>query len=397
MLLDAGFDIDIFPFYPLNSDLWRYVPEILSEHVLVRSKVHHIGFLKSLTYLKSAGPRKLSRFLGDAGSIALSAARFGLVPVGKSLYVFPKAWAWSQKHLNQYDHVLAYWGNYAASCAYVFHRLMDRPVPFSMFLHAGIDLYWDQVFLRQKLLYADNIFVVCDFNRQFVRRRYPDIYPAISENIHEYHLGLDLSAFPYRPHGRPSRRILGVGTFAKYKGYEFLLRATAELHRRGINCELELVGDGKEANSLKKLARELSISGKVHFPGWLKPADVRAAMENATIFVHPSNGVGDAVPTVIKECMALGTPVIASRTAGIPELLDDGKCGILVPPKDIRAFADGMHQLLESDVLRRAYADAAREYAEKKFDLWRNGHKLAQILSSTNRRRPVALQSSQRY
>ena len=141
-----------------------------------------------------------------------------------------------------------------------------------MFLHAGLDLYADQVYLREKLLYSDNIIVVCDFNRQFIQERYADIYPLISGKIHLYHLGLDLSTFPYQPNHRPASKILAVGSLEKYKGYEYLLRAAFELSRRGVYFELEFVGDGKEAEFLKLLAKQLSISDRVRFTGWLRPA-----------------------------------------------------------------------------------------------------------------------------
>jgi colanic acid/amylovoran biosynthesis glycosyltransferase len=384
-LLEAGFDIDVFPFYPIDPTLWRYVPDILGECVFSRTKVYHVGLLKSLTYLRPWPLQKVGMFVRDIVAISTSATRFGVVPLAKSMYVFPKAWAWNQKFYNNYDHIIAYWGNYAATCAYIFHRLMDRSVPFSMFLHAGIDLYQDQVYLRQKLLYADNIIVVCDFNRRFIEQRYTDIYPLISDRIHEYHPGLDFSAFPYQPNGRPAQKILAVGVFAKYKGFEYLLRAAYELSRRGLNYELELIGDGKEASSLKALAKDLSISERVRFPGWLAPEEVRAAMAQATILVHPSNGLGDAVPTVIKESMALGTPVIASNIVGIPELLDHGRCGMLVPLRNPIALANAIETLLTSYELRRRYADSARKYAEEKFDLWRNGQQLAALLCSTTR------------
>jgi glycosyltransferase involved in cell wall biosynthesis len=393
-LIDAGIDVDIFSFYPLDSTLWRYVPDILSERFLPRNKVRHIGVLESLARLRPWPAQQIGRFAGDTGAISASALRFGIVPLAKSLYVFPKAWAWSRIHHREYDHVLAYWGNYSATCAYIFHRLMEEPVPFSMFLHAGIDLYEDQVYLQEKLRYADNIIVVCDFNRRFLEKLYPSVYPSIADKILEHHLGLDFAEFPYQPDGRQPRRILAVGTFAKYKGFEYLVMAAGELSRRGVDFELELVGDGKEGNALKALASKLSISEKVRFPGWLHPTEVRKAMEQTTIFVHPSNGIGDAVPTVIKEAIALGAPVVASDLAGSPELLDGGKCGILVPPANPVALADAIQLLLESADLRRSYAEAARKYAENKFDLWRNGRRLAEVLNSTERVKPsVALKS----
>src|SRR5262249_37075968 len=144
-------------------------------------------------------------------------------------------------------------------------------------------------------------------------------------------------------------------------------------------------GDGAEADSLKALAKRLRISEKVRFRGWLRPEEVRNVMRQATILVHPSPELGDGVPNVIKEAMALGTPVVASDVAGIPELLDNGRNGILVPPKDVKAMASSIEMLMSNENLRRKYASAAREYAEKEFDLWRRGKQLAQILTSSSR------------
>jgi glycosyltransferase involved in cell wall biosynthesis len=254
-----------------------------------------------------------------------------------------------------------------------------------MFLHAGVDLYRDQVFLRQKLLYADNIIVVCEFNREYIRRLYPDVFPTISHKIHLHHLGLNFAEFAYQPNGRSQRRILSVGRFGKGKGFNYLLYAAQKLIHRGIDIEVELVGDGKEAASLRKLAHDLQISERVKFRGWLPFDKVRGRMSQATILVHPSRGIGDAVPTVIKEAVALGTPVVASAVAGIPELLDHGRCGVLVPPRDVEALADAIETLLGNVSLRRSYAAAARTYAEEKFDLWRNGNCLAELLRSTKR------------
>jgi colanic acid/amylovoran biosynthesis glycosyltransferase len=383
-LINAGVDIDIFPFYPLEPALWRCVPDILNETVLPRNRVHHITLRESLRSARST-KRKLHTFVREMAAVNLSAAKFGTARLAKTTYVGLKALAWARRYNSSYDHILAYWGNYAATCAYVFHRLLDRPIPFSMFLHAGMDLYEGQVYLKEKLLYADNVFVVCDFNRQFLYERYPDIFPQISPKIHKYHLGLDFAEFQYDSNSRSGRKILAVGALEKYKGFDYLLRAGQIIGSRGLDYEINILGEGKEADSLKRLAAELQIENRVKFLGWLPSHEVRTAMARATILVHPSSGLGDAVPTVIKESMALGTPVVASHIAGIPELLDEGRCGILVPPGDPNALADAIQMLLTHEALRLRYADAARRYAEDIFDLWRNGQKLAELLSSTTR------------
>jgi colanic acid/amylovoran biosynthesis glycosyltransferase len=88
---------------------------------------------------------------------------------------------------------------------------------------------------------------------------------------------------------------------------------------------------------------------------------------------------------VVEEAMAVGTPVIASHVSGIPELLDQGRCGILVPPKDVQALAAAIERLLADAALRRTYAEDARRYAEDALDLWRNGARLAEHLRSVER------------
>jgi colanic acid/amylovoran biosynthesis glycosyltransferase len=383
-LLDAGFDVDVFPFYPTDPDRWRNLPEELDASRFPRHKARHISLARSVLSLRPWPIHKFGLFVRDTTAIAASACRFGLRPLAKSAYVFPKAWAWSRRFGGRYDHVFSYWGNYSATCAYIFHRLTEPDVPFSMWLHAGIDLYEDQVYLRQKLLYADHIFLGCEFNRRFLENLFPDVYPALAPKIFFHHTSIDTTTFAYMPDERLPSRILAVGGLEEYKGFDYLLRAAHELRRRGVEIEVEVVGEGSQARQLEKLARDLSLN--VAFPGQLSPANVRSAMERATMLVHPSPDIGDAVPTVIKEAMAVGAPVIGSDVAGIPELLDWGRCGLVVPPREPHAIADAIQQLLENPALRRSYAEAARKHAEENFDLRRNGPRFAEFMASAKRR-----------
>jgi glycosyltransferase involved in cell wall biosynthesis len=382
-LIDAGIDVDVFPIYPLDPELWRYVPDILDENVLPRSKVHHITLSKSLWAPELFHLRKFSVFIRDIVSISASAISSGVEPFVKTNYVFPKAWMWAQQYGADYDHVLAYWGNYTATCAYLFHRLLPSSIPFSLFLHAGIDLYLNRVFLREKLLAANNIITCSDFNRSFIQEHFPDIWNVLSNKLHVHYHGLDFNAFPLEPNHRPSRKLVAVGRIDEWKGFEYLLHAMRELMRRGVDCELEFVGDGKEKSSLVKLAKVLEISEKVRFRGWVMSEEVPAIMSQATILVHPSSKLGDGVPNVIKEAMALGTPVIGSNIAGIPELLRGGELGVLVPPTDVTALADAIQDLLADGASRDKYAAAARRYAVENFNLWRNGAALANVLRSS--------------
>jgi glycosyltransferase involved in cell wall biosynthesis len=355
-LVAAGASIDVFPIYPLEPELWRYVPPILDERFLPRERVHHVGLAEGVRSLRPWPLRRARTFARDALAIARSAARFGLEPLAKSAYVLPKAWAWAdQLARGGYDHVLAFWGNYAATCAYVAHRLLARDdIPFSFFLHAGTDLYRNRVFMREKLLYAGRVVTVCEFNRRLIRDAYPDIWPAIADRVTVNYMGVDFSELPYAPGPRPEGRVLAVGRQSRGRGYDLLIRAVAELLRRGMPVELEFVGGGEDGPRLRAIARELGVTGRVHFRGW----------------------------AVFEEAMALGTPVLGSTISGIPELLDHGRCGALVPPGNLDALTGALASLLADPARRAAYAEAARAHAEQSLDMWRNG---AQLFDSLRR------------
>jgi glycosyltransferase involved in cell wall biosynthesis len=384
-LIDAGIEVDVFPIRRNDPSLWSYVPDILDERILPRNRVHHIDSTALLRSLGRAPMERALDFLRDTAAVGSSAARAGVPPLAKSLYVVPLAWAWAAHFGDKYDHVFSYWGHYPATCACLAHRFAGRAIPFTFQLHAGADLYFNKVFLRQKLLYADSIVTVCEFNQRYLQEHFGDIYERFAHKIHINHMGVDLSEFAYAPGGRDPRRVTGVGRFVSTKGYDYLIRAIAELVRRGVDVQLELVGDGEEGGRLRELAQQLDIMDRVTFRGWLNSDGVRLAMRQAAVFVHPSSGLGDAKPNVVEEAMAVGTPVIASHVSGIPELLDHGNCGILVPPKDVQALAAAIERLLADAALRRRYAEDARRYAEDALDLWRNGARLAEHLRSVER------------
>jgi glycosyltransferase involved in cell wall biosynthesis len=387
-LIEAGVEVDVFALYPHEPHLWAYVPDILDEHALPRNRVHHLDLTSALVHLRPFALLRSPRFLRDTLAIALSSVKYGPSVLAKSLYAALLAWAWAREFGGRYDHVMAYWGNFPGTCAYLFHRLCGGQIPFSLCVHAQIDLYENPAYLEEKLLYADTIVTICEYNVRFLREQYPDTYQQIADRIHVNYRGLDLGEFPYRAEQRSSRRVLAVGRLSKEKGYDDLLRAVSVLVGRGVDVELELVGEGPERETLTRLADALEIRDKVTFRGWLQIADVRKAMHEATVLAQPSRIEG--LPTVIEEAIALGIPVVGSRVGGLPELLDDGRCGVLVEPGDVKGLADGLQTLLGDPALRVMYAERARAHAEKILDMWRNGARLAEELRSAAQRVPGA-------
>lgn len=384
-LLEAGIQVDVFSIYPLDATLWHCTLDLLSEAVLPRDRVHHIGGAAAVGRLRFRPLGRVATFLRESAAIMASAAGFGPAALAKTGYVLPKAWAWAQDYAGHYDHVLAYWGNYAGTCAYLFHRLNGRPIPYSLWLHAGTDLYRGGPFLRRKLLHADCIVTCCEFNRRFIHEQYPDLVSHLDGRIHVTYHGLDLSEFPYRPEGREQGRIVAVGRLTERKGFDYLLRAVRDVKAGGLPITVDLLGEGEHRQALEQMAHDFGIRDRVHFHGWVPFHEVRAAMSKATMLVHPSAGLGDGLPNVLREAMALGTPVIASDVAGIPEALDKGRCGLLVPPRDVPALTSAIERMLRDAEMRLEFAARARQLTEAKFDLWRNGAALAKRLRGTTR------------
>ncbi len=384
-LLECGIELDIFAFYPPDDRLWANVPRLLDASVLPRNRVHHVT---PAAVLRGALPwpgQRTVPILRDSVPILAAAARYGPNAVAKSAYASAYASASIRRFGKQrFDHVLAYWGNHAASVAYLFHRNTQPDIPFSMFVHARMDLYHQPAFLPEKMLYADNVFLVCEYNRTYLRQHYPEVYDRIASRLVVHHLGLPLEQMPFSTDERAGNRLIAVGNLEPLKGHAGLLRAMAALREGGTDLSLDLVGGGEQEGALRRLAGELALGDRVQFHGWLGEDQVLALMRRATVLVHPSVAP-DAMPTVVKEALAVGTPVIASDLGGIPEMLDDGCCGLLVPPGDVPALARTIKTLIEDGRRRQELATAGRRHMEARFNLWRNGEALAARLRASRR------------
>ncbi|MGJ4940731.1 glycosyltransferase [Bradyrhizobium sp. HKCCYLS1011] len=189
------------------------------------------------------------------------------------------------------------------------------------------------------------------------------------------HCGVEPDLFELRQHTGRGKKLLFVGRLAAAKGLPILLDALAKLD----DVSLEIAGDGPDRLMLIEQARRLGISERVHFLGYQSQAQVRDLLKQADIFVLTSFAEG--VPVVLMEAMAAGVPVITTRIAGIPELVEDGKSGLLISPGDAGATAAAIHQLVEDPSLRTRLATAGRRKVEQEFDIGAEARRFAAILA----------------
>lgn len=192
-----------------------------------------------------------------------------------------------------------------------------------------------------------------------------------------YH-GLDLADFP-PPSTRPRRDgrdradpvvIVSVGRAVAKKGYEDLLAALAalpgELHWRFVH-----VGGGALTQQLRELATRLGVADRVTWSGAQPRAAVLAALAGGDLFVLASKIAGDGdrdgLPNVLMEAQASGLPVVATRVSAIPELIEDGVTGLLVPAGDPSSLATAIAALAADPDRRATLAVAGRERVRASF------------------------------
>jgi glycosyltransferase involved in cell wall biosynthesis len=153
------------------------------------------------------------------------------------------------------------------------------------------------------------------------------------------------------------------------KGIRFLIQAAAELKPRFPDLKVVLAGDGFERADLVRLAEELGIASDVTFLGWVPNADLPPYYRASAVSVIPSLEEGFGIPAA--EAMGCEIPVVASDAGGLPEVVEDGVTGVIVPRGDPHALAEAIASLLEDPERRRRMGKAGRERALRMFD-WDN-------------------------
>ena len=188
--------------------------------------------------------------------------------------------------------------------------------------------------------------------------------------------GIDLSNFPYRPplalDDGPIRLFL-AGRLIERKGVHITLRAIAKLRQTGLNPKLDIVGDGEERRALEALATELELNETVTFHGALGHSEIRTFLDRSHISLSPSMtskfGGVDAPVNTIKEAMAVGVPVVATRHGGIPELVVEGETGTLAPENDVDGLADAIARMVDLAPRWPELTAEGRQAVEARYDL----------------------------
>ena len=276
------------------------------------------------------------------------------------------------------EHVHVHFATDSAVVAMLMRKLGGPS--YSITAHAK-DIYRETVDFRfLDVLVRNSAFVVtvCDANRQWMAER---LSKEAMAKVRKLYNGIDLVNFRADGSPRDTNHILGVGRLVEKKGWLILVEALTLLLKKGVKLEANFIGDGEEKARIEALIAERGVGAHVKMLGPRDQAEVRRYMSRATMMVQPclvgNDGNRDALPTVLVESLAMGLPSISTPVTGIPEILDQGRCGVLVPENDVQATANAIEALLKDRARQQRIAEEGRKRAEDVFD----AEKTSRILS----------------
>jgi glycosyltransferase involved in cell wall biosynthesis len=211
-----------------------------------------------------------------------------------------------------------------------------------------------------------------------LREELVDLGVANRDRIAVVPLGLDLCDFTnHAPRPGDFRKECGiaaedrliamVGRLVRIKNIPLFLDAAARVHRIDPRVRFAVVGDGEERKAVEAHARSLGLGGIVHFTGWRRDLPKIYADLDAVVISSDNEGT----PVSLIEAMASGCPVVATRVGGVPDLLEDGRLGQIVPPRDPAGLADAILNTVRPRNGITAMTKVAKEKVLEKYSLGR--------------------------
>jgi len=232
--------------------------------------------------------------------------------------------------------------------------------------------YW----LREKIAASSFVIAVSEYGRSQLMNA--SDYEHWSK-LDVVPLGIDPSDFAERPFREMPApfQIFYVGRLAPVKGLHLLISAVSRLVNNGRNVRLRVIGGGPDRGSLQEDVTRRNLDSYVVFEGQIHTDKVRVLLRDADAFVMSSFAEG--IPVALMEAMAMTIPCVAPQITGIPELIRDGRDGLLVHPANEEALAEAIATLIDDPDLRRRLGEAARRRVVEKFNLGHNTEKLAGV------------------
>jgi colanic acid/amylovoran biosynthesis glycosyltransferase len=371
-LIDRGHDVSIIGRKPADVptqheqvsryDLLRRVEYIPS---FPKSKVQRIRNALALTGVIE------SRTHASAVLRSLQFWRYGRVAANLQLWYATCALGATKR---SYDVIHAHFGPNGVLAAALRDLGLFEGAVVTTFHGADMSRYFQRAGVEQYEFLARHGEAFLPISRRWKQKLIDLGFPEERTAVH--HMGVDCGAIDFSPVDLEDGavRILSVARLTEKKGIEYALRAIGQVNGElNVQIEYTVVGDGERRAELEDLAYDLGIKSFVHFAGWKSKAEVLNLLGDAHLFLAPSvtaaSGDQEGIPVAIMEAMARGLPVISTQHSGIPELVDDGNSGILVPERDVEALASALASLIQAPNRLARMGREGRRIAEEEFNI----------------------------
>jgi glycosyltransferase involved in cell wall biosynthesis len=388
-LESLGVEVEIYPLLRERQSVEHPEAERLTRGAHYHPFVSFPILRANLHYLV----RKPGAYLRVLAEVLAGTRRSRNFLVG-ALGIFPKSvrFAWEMERAGV-DHLHAHFATHPALAALVVHRLTG--IPFSFTAH-GSDLHVDRTMLDRKIAASRFTVTVSRFNREVIVRECGE---WAREKIRVVRCGVDPEVFRpgfrRRDAGEPLR-ILCVASYEEVKGHRYLIEACRLLKARGVRFSCHLVGDGPRRGEVEEQIARAGLRSEVIVHGPLPRRHVADLLSLGDMAALPSvptkDGKKEGIPVALMEAMACALPVVSSDLSGIPELVEDGRTGLLVAPRDAEALAGALGRLAADPELRDRMGRAGRAKVLEEFHLERNAASLARLFTGAGEdgaRRPV--------
>lgn len=220
--------------------------------------------------------------------------------------------------------------------------------------------------LKLALRLCNKVVYLTDSHAEEVRQKL-----GSSDKVSIVNNGINIKVYhPSSPPPAPPYTIMMQARFSHTKDFQTLIRASELLKEAcKVPFVVRLAGDGDVKPACEQLARELRLEGTVLFEGMLNEPQILDLMSRTHIYVHST--LSEAMSTSVMQALACGKPVIASDIAGMDNLIEHGKTGLLFPVSNEHVLADYLQQCLEGKINTAALAQNARRFAEEKLSMER--------------------------
>ncbi|HEX4666795.1 MAG TPA: glycosyltransferase family 4 protein [Chthoniobacterales bacterium] len=297
------------------------------------------------------------------------------------LRLYQAAWLGPRLGTLGVRHLHAHFAGLAARTAWWLKRFFG--IGFSFTAHAN-DIFAPKPFeisLGALVQSASAVVTVSDFGTQFLRGKFPEA----ADRIHRVYNGIALDCFERADLNQTPPAIISIGRLIEKKGFGDLIEACRLLGERGLDFRCQIIGEGPLETLLREQIARAGLTNRVALTGPLAQAEVIRRLARSTVFALPCvaepGGGMDNLPTVVMEAMAAGLPVVATPIAGLPEMVEEGGSGFLVPENQPATLAEALGRLCRDRDLGRSLGKAGRERAFELFRIEASARQLRAIFA----------------